>query len=138
MPHSEILELGPIADLNGFLDQVLAKRQDPEDEWIFRGQKEFEWDLIPRIDRTEFKNYRVFRVPIWRREKHERRLLVDFQKGARPHVVVDSMNWWEWLAIAQHHGLGTRLLDWTANPLAALFQVVRNLFMSKTISRWSM
>lgn len=117
-----ITERGPISKLNNFLDYVLEKRQKSEHEWIFRGQREYEWRLVPRIDRENFKEYRD--EVKWDRTHHENRLLIDFRKGAWPHSKLEQERRWEWLAIAQHYGLATRLLDWTRNPLVALYFAV--------------
>ncbi|MGC4041800.1 MAG: FRG domain-containing protein [Flavobacterium sp.] len=83
---------------------------------IYRGQSNASWELIPKAGR---KNY--FGVD-------DISALRYFKDNSIPFIEMRPENDWEWLALAQHFGVATRLLDWTTNPMiATFFAVVENL-----------
>jgi len=58
-------------------------------------------------------------------ERLEGHLLRNYRKYARRDSVPDD-SMWNWIALAQHHGLPTRLIDWTFSPYVAMhFATVR-------------
>lgn len=83
-----------------------------------RGQRSG-WDLTPTMSRLKPREAQSL-VDV------ERLLLDGFKLASLPYLERMPTDDWDWLATAQHHGLPTRLLDWTSNPMAALWFAVRN------------
>lgn len=83
---------------------------------MFRGHADGNWKLLPKIGRM-FKLLEGYQD--WKTFEDD--ILLRFQKYGIQYLKKEPKNMIEWLVIGQHHGLPTRLLDWTKNPLKALF-----------------
>jgi hypothetical protein len=85
---------------------------------IYRGVKSVKYPLIPKIGRI------VPPSSIRSRAANEKEILRLFKEQALPYLDFMPANDWDWLALGQQHGLPTRLLDSTANPLVACYFAV--------------
>ncbi len=118
--------------LKSFEDFISAVKAYDGEYAVYRGVKHKDYDLRPRVGRIVLSDDKKLL-------QEEIRLLRWFRDRSVPYVNLDTIAWedWDWVALAQHHGLPTRLLDWTRNPLVAAYFAVEKEHMTHELSNHS-
>jgi|SRR5215813_958240 len=93
--------------------------------WIFRGVEDAQYELVPKVGRPDTSKNLLDGTNVGYSPDFEKRCIERFKREARPHMGIGPESNLDWLSIAQHHGLPTRLLDWTESPLVAAYFALR-------------
>lgn len=80
---------------------------------VYRGAAHAAWPLLTSLDQLGGAGRPHTKAEL------EEYILRSFIRYSRPYFPTPPVNDWEVLIAAQHHGLPTRLLDWTYSPLVA-------------------
>lgn len=105
----KMTELKTISSVSDLIDDLRFGIVDKPAERWYRGQQDKKWKLEPSIFRGVYD------------EEIERDYIHRFQQQAAHHNVGAELDKWGWISFAQHHQIPTRLLDWSTQPLTALY-----------------
>lgn len=100
------------------VDQLVGVFSELNSNWIFRGQRDSSWNIESSLER--------FLKPIGFSEfarKLEDYFISEFRARAHHYISRDMLPRTKlgWLSLMQHHGVPTRLIDFTEAPFIALF-----------------
>ena len=107
-----------VRTLGELVDRVTPSEPDPRtgrhrDTGVYRGAFDARRPLLTSLDRLGGVE------PPHTKAGLEAHALRNFARYSRPHLPTGAVDDWELLVTAQHHGVPTRLLDWTYSPLVA-------------------
>jgi hypothetical protein len=131
MPIAEIV----VCSLGDLIDKVTPTEPDPRtgrrrDTGIYRGATDARRPLLTSLDRLGGVN------PPHTKRELEAHILRNFMRYSRPHLPTAPVNEWEILVTAQHHGVPTRLLDWTYSPLVAAHFATADVHAGRDRAVW--
>ena len=91
-------------------DQASGRLRDTS---VYRGMGDSGARLLTRLDRLGGIE------PPHTKASLESHVLRNFLRYGRPFLNAKQERFWELMVVAEHHGLPTRLLDWTHSPIVA-------------------
>jgi hypothetical protein len=118
------------------VDRLSRLWRHPEASWYlhpwFRGHRCSDWPLLPSAYRYERD------AGVGSEFYNEAELLDMFKRRAPRYLDHQPSSHWEWVSLMQHHGLPTRLLDWTESALVALHFAIRESTADEDAAVWAM
>lgn len=100
------MEIKNIQDFLNLIESIKSEKTNPN-RLIFRGQSDSSWELKPSIFRDEFMGNESSFCHLIKLQNYEE--------------IEKCNSEFEKLTVMQHYSVPTRLLDWTSNPLVAMF-----------------
>jgi hypothetical protein len=124
-----------VTSLGDLIDQVTPVAPHPatgrwRDSSVYHGTPDATWPLLTSLDRLGGVTAPQTRAHL------EAHILRNFIRYSRPYLLSPPANDWELLVAAQHHGVPTRLLDWTYSPLIAAHFATRERQAEDTVAVW--
>ncbi len=115
-------ETKTINSVSNLLSELKLRSRLRQPIW-YRGQDRADWGLVPTIARASGSI------------TAESPLITRFKQNALGLLTERPNSEWEWLFVMRHHGVPTRLMDWSESPLVALF-FAANLEPKKAGAVW--